>query len=208
MTYFLKAACAALTIALAPAVANAADARNQLQQFVRQVQAATGDFTQSTVGAQGRTQPAQSGVFSFQRPGKFKWAVTKPYEQLIVSDGKRVLQYDPDLMQVTQRNVDQAIGSSPAAILFGSGSLEQAFNVTPQQDRDGLQWLRATPKTADAGFSRVDLGFRGNVPERIELLDSFGQTTRVTLSNIKSNPTIAPSEFQFTPPQGVDIVKM
>ncbi len=208
MTYFLKAACAALTIALAPSLAQAADARNQLQQFVRQVQAATGEFTQSTVGAQGRTQPAQSGVFSFQRPGKFKWAVTKPYEQLIVSDGKRVLQYDPDLAQVTQRNVDQAIGSSPAAILFGSGSLEQAFNVTALQDRDGLQWLRATPKTADAGFSRVDLGFRGNVPERVELLDSFGQTTRVTLSNIVSNPTIAPGDFQFTPPAGVDVVKM
>ena len=208
MTYFMKTALAALTIALAPALAHGADARNQLQQFVRQVQAATGEFTQSTVGAQGRTQPAQSGVFSFQRPGKFKWAVKRPYEQLIVSDGQRVLQYDPDLAQVTQRNVDQAIGSSPAAILFGSGSLDQAFNVAPLPDRDGLQWLRATPKTADAGFSRVDLGFRGNVPERVELLDSFGQTTRVTLTNMKANPALAPAEFQFTPPAGVDVVKM
>jgi len=208
MTGFLKSAAWALTFSLAPMLAHAADAKSQLQQFVRQVQAATGDFTQSTVGAQGRTQPAQSGVFSFQRPGKFKWAVKRPYEQLIVSDGKRVLQYDPDLAQVTQRDVDQAIGSSPAAILFGSGSLDQAFNVASLPDRDGLQWLRATPKTADAGFSRVDLGFRGNVPERVELLDSFGQTTRVTLSNMKANPALAPADFQFTPPAGVDVVKM
>lgn len=208
MTGFLKTAVLSIALSVVPLAAHAADARNQLQQFVRQVQSATGEFTQSTVGAQGRTQPAQSGVFSFQRPGKFKWAVKRPYEQLIVSDGKQVMQYDPDLAQVTQRNVDQAIGSSPAAILFGSGSLEQAFNVAGLPDRDGLQWLRATPKTADAGFSRVDLGFRGNVPERVELLDSFGQTTRVTLSNMKANPALAPAEFQFKPPAGVDVVKM
>lgn len=203
-----RIAAAAVVVALAPMAAHAADARNQLQQFVRQVQAATGEFTQSTVGTQGRTQPAQTGVFSFQRPGKFKWSVTKPYEQLIVSDGKRVLQYDPDLAQVTQRDVDQAIGSSPAAILFGSGSLDQAFNVTALPDKEGLQWLRATPKTADAGFSRVDLGFQGNVPTRVELLDSFGQTTKVVLSNLKANPSLSANEFSFTPPAGVDVVKM
>ena len=199
-------AAAAMFAPLAAQAADAADA--QLKRFVREVQSATGQFTQSTVGAQGRTQPAQSGAFSFQRPGRFKWQVQKPYEQLIVSDGKQVLQYDPDLAQVTQRNVDAAIGTSPAAILFGSGSLEQAFNVEALPERDGLQWLRATPKTADAGFSRVDLGFSGNVPQRVELLDSFGQTTRVTLSGMKANPPLPTSEFSFTPPEGVDVVKM
>ena len=199
----------AAVLMYAPLAVHAADAADaQLKRFVREVQAATGQFTQSTVGAQGRTQPAQSGVFSFQRPGRFKWQVQKPYEQLIVSDGKQVLQYDPDLAQLTQRNVDAAIGTSPAAILFGSGSLEQAFNVQALPERDGLQWLRATPKTADAGFSRVDLGFSANVPQRVELLDSFGKTTRVTLSGMKANPSLPASEFAFTPPEGVDVVKM
>lgn len=198
----------ALLLASGPTWAYAADAQSQLQRFVREVQSATGQFTQSTVGAQGRTQPAQSGEFSFQRPGRFKWAVQNPYEQLIVSDGKQVIQYDPDLAQVTQREVDQAIGTSPAAILFGTGALEQAFNVTALPDKDGLQWLRATPKTADAGFSRVELGFNNNLPQRVELLDSFGQTTRVELSNIKPNPSLPQDAFSFTPPAGVDVVKM
>jgi len=198
----------ALLLAASPALTYAADAQSQLQRFVRQVQSATGQFSQSTVGAQGRTQPAQTGEFSFQRPGRFKWDVKKPYEQLIVSDGKQVVQYDPDLAQVTQRQVDQAIGTSPAAILFGSGSLDQAFNVTALPDKDGMQWLRATPKTADAGFSRVDLGFTNNLPKRVELLDSFGQTTRVELSNIAPNPSLAADTFVFTAPAGVDVVKM
>lgn len=197
-----------LTPALVPALALAASAQEQLRNFVSTVTAATGSFSQYTVNDQGRTQPAQTGVFSFQRPGKFKWAVQKPYEQLVISDGRQVFQFDPDLAQVTEREVDAAIGTSPAAILFGSGSLEQSFDVSALPAKDGVDWLRAKPRTADAGFSRVDIGMKNNLPVRVELLDSFGQTTRVDLSAIQPNPQLPAKEFQFTAPKGVDVVKM
>lgn len=201
------AATAALLV-LCPMAALAADARAQLKSFVADIKSATGSFTQSTTGPQGRAQRPQSGTFAFQRPGKFKWAVSQPYEQLVVSDGQQLYQYDPDLAQVTSRKVDQAIGTSPAAILFGSGNLEQAFDVAPLPDRDGLQWLRAKPRNADAGFAQVDIGMKNDLPARVELLDAFGQTTRVELSDIQANPSLPAGEFRFTPPAGVDVVKM
>lgn len=200
------AAFALLTVA--PALALAADAQAQLKAFVAKVQSATGQFSQSTVGPQGRTQPAQLGTFAFQRPGKFKWMIVRPYEQLIIADGRQVFQYDPDLAQVTVRNVDQAIGTSPAAILFGAGDLEASFKVSALPDADGLQWLRAVPRNADAGFSQVDIGMRGDEPARIELLDAFGQVTRVELSDIQANPKLPEGQFQFQPPAGVDVVRM
>ncbi|AOB32338.1 hypothetical protein AKI39_18845 [Bordetella sp. H567] len=208
----LRVAALASTAAIALCAwlpAHAATAQEQLHAFVSAVTAATGSFTQATSGGQqSQPRPPQSGTFSFQRPGRFKWSVQKPYEQLIVSDGKQVYQYDPDLAQVTVRKVDQAIGTSPAAILFGSGSLEQSFDVSALPAKDGLEWLRAKPRTTDAGFSRVDIGFKDNQPARIELLDAFGQTTRVDLSNIVPNPRISAQDFQFTPPKGVDVVNM
>jgi outer membrane lipoprotein carrier protein len=124
---------AVAALSLAPAMVFAASAQEQLRAFVATVTSATGSFSQYTVNNQGRTQPAQTGVFSFQRPGKFKWAVQKPYEQLVISDGRQVFQFDPDLAQVTERKVDAAIGTSPAAILFGSGSLEQSFDAPPMR---------------------------------------------------------------------------
>ncbi|CAB3714297.1 MAG: outer membrane lipoprotein chaperone LolA [Achromobacter sp.] len=205
-TFHRLAVVAALS--LAPALSFAASAQEQLKSFVTTVTSATGSFSQYTVNNQGRTQPAQTGVFSFQRPGKFKWAVQKPYEQLVVSDGRVLFQFDPDLAQVTERKVDAAIGTSPAAILFGSGSLEQSFDVSALPSKDGVDWLRAKPRTADAGFSRVDIGMKDNLPVRVELLDSFGQTTRVDLSAIAANPSLPAKEFEFTAPKGVDIVKM
>lgn len=199
---------AVAVLGLSPTLVLAASAQEQLRAFVTTVTSATGSFSQYTVNDQGRTQPAQTGVFSFQRPGKFKWAVQKPYEQLVISDGRQVFQYDPDLAQVTERKVDAAIGTSPAAILFGSGSLEQSFDVSALPAKDGVDWLRAKPRTADAGFSRVDIGMKNNLPVRVELLDSFGQTTRVDLSGIQANPQLPAKEFQFTAPKGVDVVKM
>lgn len=201
------AATAALFL-LCPMAALAADARGQLKAFVSEIKSATGNFTQSTTGPQGVAQRPQSGTFAFQRPGKFKWAVSQPYEQLVVSDGQQLFQYDPDLAQVTTRKVDQAIGTSPAAILFGSGDLEQAFEVSALPAREGLEWLRAKPRNADAGFAQVDIGMKGNLPARVELLDAFGQTTRVELSGIQANPALPAAEFQFTAPAGVDVVKM
>jgi len=209
----LSRAAVAAALVCGPMLAWGATAQEQLKTFVATVQSATGSFNQATSSKQGpgRTNPppAQQGTFAFQRPGKFRWAVQKPYEQLIVSDGKQVYQYDPDLAQVTVRPVDQAIGSSPAAILFGSGNLEQAFNVSALPDRDGLQWLRAKPRNAaSAGFAQVDIGMKDNLPVRILLLDAFGQTTQVDLSGLQPNVAVPAGQFQFTPPSGVDVVRM
>jgi outer membrane lipoprotein carrier protein len=188
--------------------AMAASAQEQLQGFISKVQAATGSFSQFTVGTQGQTKPAQSGQFAFQRPGRFKWDVVKPYAQQIVSDGQQLFQFDPDLNQVTVRKVDQAIGSSPAAILFGSGSLEQSFTVTALPDKEGLSWLRAKPRNGEAGFVHVDLGFSGGLPARIILLDAFGQNTHIELSGLVPNPKVAAEAFRFVPPPGADVVRM
>lgn len=193
---------------LVPAGAWAATAAEQLRSFVSGTQSASGNFTQSTKSSAGVATPAQSGTFSFQRPGKFKWQIAKPYEQLIVSDGKQLFQYDPDLAQVTVRPVSEAVGSSPAQILFGSGSLDQSFNVAALPAKDGAEWLRATPKSPDAGFSRVDIGFKDGLPLRLELLDAFGQTTQVSFADMVRNPQVSADSFNFTAPKGVDVVRM
>ena len=208
MRFFLMM-CALASLGVAVAMpASAETAREQLRNFVSQVQSASGDFAQYTVGPQGQTKPPQRGKFLFLRPGRFKWDVLKPYEQQIVSDGQEIYQFDADLNQVTVRKAGQTIGASPAAILFGSGSLEQSFDVSALPDKESLAWLRAKPKQPDAGFVHVDLGFKDGVPLRIVLLDAFGQTTHIEISALMRNPGLSTSNFDFVTPKGADVVRM
>lgn len=203
------AAIAGMLLVWWPLTGFSAQAADQLRQFIQEVSSATGEFSQTTLTETGQAGAAsQNGTFSFERPGKFKWNVQKPYEQLTLSDGKQLYQYDPDLAQVIVRSVDESVGASPAAILFGSGELEESFSLTSQPDSDGMSWLRAEPRTPDAGFAHVDIGFKNGIPVRLLLLDSFGQTSRIDLTNMVTNPDLAPDEFTFSPPDDVDVVKM
>jgi len=176
-----------------------------LHHFIQQVQSASGQFSQQTVGGE---RPAQTGQFAFQRPGRFRWETTAPHAQIITSDGTTVSQYDPDLAQMTRRAAGALLGHSPAAILFGSDALENVFQLTALPDQGGLQWLRATPRPSDAGFQYLDIGFETQLPVRLLLVDAFDQTSRIDLHDMTLNPVLADDVFRLTVPPDVDVVRL
>lgn len=183
-----------------------ADARQQLDDFVKNIKSARGQFSQISSG--DKSGAKQLGTFAFARPGKFVWKVTQPFEQVVLSDGKTLYQYDVDLMQVTERPAQQSFGASPAAVLFGHGKLEQHFKVEVLPAADNLVWLRATPKVADAGMNYIDIAFANNLPVELRILDSFGKTTLIKLLHLVPNVQLPASTFQLHVPQGVDRVKL
>ena len=101
-----------------------------------------------------------------------------------------------------------AMGSSPAAILFGTGDMTQAFEVTPLPDQDGLSWFRAVPRQPESGLNKLDIGMRAGNPARLLLLDGFGQTTQIDLSNIRAQSSFPPDTFQFKAPPKTDVIKL
>ena len=150
----------ALTLGLAFA-GTAVDAATieRLRQFVRDTQTARTPFTQVVTDKSGRVVQTVSGQFDLARPGRFRWSVEKPYKQLLVGDGQKVWVFDPDLNQVIVRNMGEALGASPAALLAGKEDVEVAFTWKDQPVADGLDWLSVTPLAKDSPFSEIRLGF-------------------------------------------------
>lgn len=183
-----------------------ADAVQRLHDYAQQTRTLHGSFTQTVYDRNGRKTQDASGEMYFSRPGKFRWVYNKPYAQLIVGDGKKVWIYDADLEQVTTRKLDQAVGESPAALLAGSNDLDKHFNLKDAGDKDGLEWLEATPKGKEGTFERVRLGFRGSTLQAMELKDNFGQTTQLRFGNLKLNPSLKADLFKFKPPKGADVI--
>lgn len=207
-------ALSALAIAIAPralaqsvaAPAAPGSGQAQLREFLSGTKSARGSFTQRAQRAGAGIETA-SGVFAFQRPGRFRWEVRKPYEQLMVGDGEKLYFHDKDLNQVTVRKLADSLGASPAAILFGSNDLERNFTLKDDGTRDGLDWVNALPRSKEAGFDRIVIGFRAGLPEAMEVRDAFGRTTWFTFSGFERNPRFEPDTFRFQVPKGADVVE-
>ena len=224
------AAIALLAGAMALPTLALASAMDQFKSFVASTTAARGEFSQRLVKAESKTDPktdpktpikadttgsastvqtkvsnASTGTFVFARPGKFIWTYQKPYEQLLQADGEKLYIYDKDLNQVTVRKLGNALGSSPAAILFGSNDLEKNFTLKEVGQKGGLEWLEATPKTKDTTFDHIGIGFRNGLPEAMELRDSFGQVSLLTFTRFEKNPAMPTEQFKFAIPKGADV---
>jgi outer membrane lipoprotein carrier protein len=199
----------AFAIAL-PSFADAS-ALDQFRSFVATTKAAKGEFTQRLVkndsanNGRMKVSNTSTGTFQFARPGKFIWTYQKPYEQLLQADGDKLYIYDKDLNQVTVKKLGSALGSSPAAILFGSNDLEKNFTLKESGAKEGLEWLQAIPKAKDTTFDSIGIGLRDGVPVAMELRDSFGQVSLLSFTKFEKNPAMAENQFKFTVPKGADV---
>jgi len=201
----LKRLCIA-ALCFAAVEANAA-ATDKLKSFIAATRSAQANFTQEVQDKNGKRIQSASGTMQFVRPGKFRWEYRKPYEQLIVGDGKKFWMYDADLEQVTVKKLDAALGSSPAALLSGNNEIERGFALSDLEDRDGLEWLQATPKSAESTFEKILMAFNGKAElVRMELHDAFGHHTVLRFTELKSNPSLSPQRFRFVPPKGTDVL--
>jgi chaperone LolA len=184
-----------------------AAATDKLKTFIAATHSAQANFTQEVQDKNGRRIQSASGTMQFVRPGKFRWEYRKPYEQLIVGDGKQFWMYDVDLNQVTVKKLDAALGSSPAALLSGNNEIERGFALKDIEDRDGLEWLKATPRSAESSFEKILMAFNSKSELVVmELHDAFGHHTVLRFTELKSNPSLSPQRFRFVPPKGADVL--
>lgn len=199
----------------AVAVAGAwAGGMESLEAFVKTVKSGRAGFTQTVTAppkdGQASRPKVSTGRFEFQRPGKFRFDYEKPFVQSIVADGETLSLYDADLNQVTQRKQAQALGSTPAALIAAAPdlrALQADFTLEAGPERDGLQWVKATPKSKDGQLQSVQVGFQGEALSALEILDSFGQRSVLKFGKVEVNPSLPPSTFQFKVPVGADVIR-
>ena len=177
-----------------------------LKTYLRETSSGRAQFSQVVYDRSKRKLQETSGTMQFARPGRIRWAYEKPYEQLIVGDGKKLWVFDKDLNQVTVKGINQAIGGSPAALLAGSNDIDKEFRLSDAGVQDGLEWVEAIPRGTESTFQKVRLGFGKSGLESMELTDGFGQVTIVRFTQVERNPKLAPDLFQFTPPKGADVI--
>ena len=181
-------------------------ATNDLQRFFNDVQSYTAKFSQVVLDESFNLLQESSGTLWIQRPDKFRWDYDIPFEQHIVGDGERIWVHDVELQQVTVRRLSGGLGATPALLLAGRGKLDENFSVNSLGSQGQLEWTQLIPKNKDGGYEEIRVGFENGRIRILEMIDGFGQTTRIALRDANENVEINAGKFVFEPPPGTDVV--
>jgi len=170
------------------------------------------DFTEIYRG--DGPERVESGTLWLKKPRKMRWEYRSPKEKLFVSDGQVVWFYltaERQLRKTEFRKLDDV--RSPLAFLLGKTKLEnelrglsKAVDQSPLQPGDTV--LRGVPRVMAGEVSEVLLEITPSAQiARIVLEEADGATTEFRFAGWKENGEMTDSQFQFTPPTGVETVE-
>jgi outer membrane lipoprotein carrier protein len=180
------------------------NALQRLEQKLAPIQGLQAEFVQQQIAVDGFLIRKTVGNFIAAKPGKIRWITNAPFEQLVISDNDTLWIYDPDLEQVTIRKVKADVSDSPAMLFTGDfNALTKVYRIT--QAENGQDFV-LYPIAENSVYEQILLVFEGQIPKIIEVQDSLGEKTLISLRDTVLNPQIEESQFHFDPPQGVDII--
>ncbi len=180
--------------------------RAQLDHFAEGLQSLHARFGQQVISADGTLQDSSEGEVWLRRPERFRWEYGGDFPELVVADGERVWIYDEMLEQVTVKNQAAASVNSPLTLLTDPDRLEEQFEVREVGQAEQMHLLELRARDQEGEFERILLGLEDALLKLMIMEDAFGLRTEIRFEDVVINPELDDSLFQFTPPQGVDVI--
>lgn len=196
----------------------ATGATDDLEKLIEQVERRynvpgfTADFHQvSTIKAMDITDEANGKIY-VRKPEMMRWEYEKPDPQIIITNAEKLWIYRPLDNQVI-------LGKAPAFLAGGKGAgfladikvLRRKFEISKiSSDDDQYHTLKLVPldKTADVADILLLVAKESYAVHQVVTYNAYGDETRITLLNARTDEVPDPSLFTFTIPEGTDVVNM
>ncbi len=182
-------------------------ASTKLAGLLSGAQTLQGRFSQLTLDATGTQLQESAGTMELKRPGMFRWVTEPPLEQELVSDGKKVWLYDPDLMQVTIQTMDERMTHTPALLLSGDVAQISDSFLIEYSENGSVSDFFLTPTANDTLFDSLRLSFKDGQIHDMQLTDAVGQRTNILFMSIRMNEALDDGHFTFNIPDDVDVIE-
>lgn len=183
-------------------------ALNQLVESLNRINTFSATFVQYATDQRGARIQQSKGELKADRAGKFYWHTFEPLEQIVISDGKEVTVFDPDLEQATVQAVNAQAQSTPAILFSGDTSkIGDLFNVELRHIGANLRQFTLLPKTSDSLFERLKLRFSGKNVSELRITDALGQESTMSFVQTQINLDLPDSAFALLLPEGTDVIR-
>ncbi len=158
------------------------------------------------------------GKMFYKKPKKMRMELKPPRDEIDIADGEYLWCYHPEVKQVEKYLLAKGETKELDFFQFGyEGSVKKAkenylIEMISQDDGDDIYILKLIPKEMDPPpqYSEIRLWVEEGhwLPTRIELYESEGEViNRIELWDMKLNKPLKDSLFQFTPPEGVEVIE-
>ncbi len=213
------------------------DPLKELLLLLEPIKGLSAKFTQDMMDAKGVLQQHNEGELQAQAPNHFYWETLEPFPQKIITDGKTLWVYDPDLEQVTIKPFSANYAKTPAMMFAGnSASIRDNFTVEkiaakqaaapvkqatapktmvnkalaqpiPLQEAQQKSFRLLPKKDQKDLFASLEMTFSSGKPVSMVINDVMQQKTTIYFSDVMLNPKIPVKYFSFTPPKDVTVLK-
>lgn len=183
----------------------AADGSDALRTFITELRTAQADFRQTVYDDEQGTllSDTVTGSMRLLRPRYLFWEYDAPQRMVLAADGEQFWVYDPELQQATVQPLADALAGTPLRLLLDDSSDPDSWQISPLQQRLGLDWLRvATPDS----IQEWTLGLRDGTLEYLMFTNDLGHRVQLQLTNLTINRALDPGSFAYQPPPGTDIL--
>lgn len=185
-----------------------ASALTQLVDKLQKIATFSGTFVQYAVDQKGARIQESRGELKADRSGLFYWRTFEPLEQTVVSDGKQVTVYDPDLEQATIQAVGQQAQTTPAILFSGdTAKIGEMFDVELKSATNQSQQFLLKPRTTESLFERLLVRFEGNNIQELRITDALGQESTMSFIQTQVNQSFDENTFVLKLPEGTDIIR-
>jgi outer membrane lipoprotein carrier protein len=172
------------------------------------------DFVQIYSDRSGRKLQEQ-GTLQLKRPGKMRWDYRRPEEKTFIVNDKTVYFYLPTEKEVTITELKESDDPrAPFVFLLGRRNFQKDFKSVEISSVEspvvaGNIVLELMPKRVSTTLKRlfVEIEPKAIRLSRIVLINANDGRSDFILSNFKENFLVEDSQFEFTPPEGVRVLR-
>jgi outer membrane lipoprotein carrier protein len=187
-----------------------------VQGFYDQTRSVEADFFQTYYSRLYDKYDRSGGKVKFEKPGKMRWDYAAPNGKLIVSDGKRLVIFEPgeegEPGQMFERPISESELPQALAFLTGTGKLANDFtfrllDAAAQGFANG-HVLELLPKAPSPHFERILFyvdgdSKRAGLVHRVLIVDAAGNRNRIDFKTPRFNRTFEAKTFAWQPPKNV-----
>ena len=182
------------------------NAINELESLLQNLDTLSAKITQLIVEPDGGILEESKILLHVKRPDGFYWETISPFPELLVTNGRKLWNYQPDLEQVVVEDWDSSRSDLAAQLLYGrtDGLVDDYYIVVVNSEL--AQNFELKPKSADSLYEVITIKFIKGSLDLIYIQSTNGERTVWEFRDSSINLPLEDGLFEFTPPAGIEVV--